>query len=258
MDVDNLGTLFKDGFGQDASLARIASLSFALRLFFEGHLPALASGKNDGEMKTRDLTPYLYLQYSGGDDLFVVGAWDALPEFAIRIRSAFGLYAAKNPAVTLSGGMEMFQQKYPLYLAADEAGDAEGKAKDIDGKDAFCMLNTPVKWKEFAECQQRAYRLADLVESRHTPRSLIQTLLMLQVEQKTNLKNSKHKHKPWYGRWMWLAAYQLTRVLKRIQKSDVQAIGEVETLREAFTDPNTDLAQIALSARWAQFLSRGG
>jgi len=260
MDVDNMGTLFKDGFGNNASLARIASLSFALRLFFEGHLPALAKGKKSGEMHTLDLTPYLYIQYSGGDDLFIVGAWDALPEFARRIRSAFRSYTAGNPAVTLSGGMEMFQQKYPLYLAAVEAGDAEGKAKDMDKKDAFCMLNTPVKWKEFEECQRRAYRLADLVESRQAQRSLIQTLLMLQVEQKTNLKNSKQKTKPWYGRWMWLAAYQLTRVLRRIHKSDVQARTEIESLRDQFTNPNGDLAQIALSARWAQFLtrSRGG
>lgn len=259
MDVDNLGVLFKDGFGDKASLSRIASLSFALRLFFEGYLPELAKGKDGKDITEANLEKYLYVQYSGGDDVFIVGAWDALPEFARRIRAAFGEYAAGNPKVTLSGGMDMFQEKYPLYLAAEEAGDAESKAKNVDGKDAFCFLGVPLKWEAFETARQRAYRLASLVENRLAPRSLIQSLLMLYVEHKVNVKNSRYKTKPWYGRWMWLAAYQLTRVLARLKKESAEAQAvrkEVETLRDTFTSPDTDLAQIALSARWAQFLTR--
>lgn len=258
MDVDNLGTLFKDGFGANASLARIASLSFALRLFFEGHLPELANGKPDGDITERDLSSYLYIQYSGGDDIFVVGAWDALPEFARRIRTAFGEYAAQNPGVTISGGMDIFHEKYPLYLAAEDAGEAESQAKDMDGKDAFCFLSVAAKWNEFDTARQRAYRLATLVETRQAPRSLIQNLLMLYAEHKTNIKNSKYKTKPWYGRWMWLAAYQLTRLVTSLKKDNEQARKEVEDLRNSFTSKDADLAHIALSARWAQFLTRGG
>lgn len=41
-DVDNLGKLFAEGLGNDATLSRIASLSFSISLFFEGWVGKLA------------------------------------------------------------------------------------------------------------------------------------------------------------------------------------------------------------------------
>lgn len=260
MDVDNLGNLFSKGFGSQVSLARIASLSFALRLFFEGYLPELAKGQPDGEMTTRDLSEHLYIQYAGGDDVFVVGAWDALPEFARRIRKAFGEYAAGNETVTISGGVELFAEKYPLYLAAQEAGEAEHKAKSLEGKDAFCFLGEAFHWKEFETAQALAYQLAGFVQKHQLPRSLVQTMLMFHAQQKESIRRTKNK-KPVYGRWTWLAAYQFSRVLKSLdaRKPELQEARQtVETLREKFTAMDADLRHEALSARWAQFLTRGG
>ncbi|MCS7222919.1 MAG: hypothetical protein N0A15_16765, partial [Anaerolineae bacterium] len=42
MDVDNLGKLFAEGFGENATLSRVAALSFAISLFFEGWVEVLA------------------------------------------------------------------------------------------------------------------------------------------------------------------------------------------------------------------------
>jgi CRISPR-associated protein Csm1 len=260
MDVDNLGNLFSKGFGSQVSLARIASLSFALRLFFEGFLPELASGKPNADITARDLREHLYIQYSGGDDVFVVGAWDALPEFARRIRKAFGEYAAGNETVTISGGVELFAEKYPLYLAAQEAGEAEHKAKSLEGKDAFCFLGEAFHWKEFEAAQALAYQLTGFVQKHQLPRSLVQTMLMFHAQQKEAIRRTKIK-KPVYGRWTWLAAYQFSRVLKSLdaRKPELQEARQtVETLREKFAAMNADLRQEALSARWAQFLTRGG
>jgi CRISPR-associated protein Csm1 len=258
MDVDNLGNLFSKGFGSQVSLARIASLSFALRLFFEGFLPELANGKPNADITARDLREHLYIQYSGGDDVFVVGAWDALPEFARRIRKAFGEYAAGNETVTISGGVELFAEKYPLYLAAQEAGDAEHKAKSLDGKDASCFLGEAFHWKEFETAQALAYKLAGFVQKHQLPRSLVQTMLMFHAQQKEPIRRTKIK-KPVYGRWTWLAAYQFSRVLKSLDARNPalkDARQTVETLRDKFTAINADLRYEALSARWAQFLTR--
>ncbi|RMH41938.1 MAG: hypothetical protein D6694_08465, partial [Gammaproteobacteria bacterium] len=45
-DVDNLGKLFAEGLGNDATLSRIASLSFAISLFFEGWVGKIAETRN--------------------------------------------------------------------------------------------------------------------------------------------------------------------------------------------------------------------
>lgn len=262
MDVDNLGKLFQNGFGAQASLSRIANLSFALRLFFEGWLPQLAAPQEgDGEAK-RDLRNNLYIQYAGGDDVFVVGSWDALPEFARRVRNSFSKYTAQNPSITLSAGMTIVEEKFPLNQAASQAGDAEHAAKsrrsDDKTKDAFCFLETVLDWQDFHEVQILAHQLANAIEQRRLPHSTLQTLLILQSQaaQAHIQARRKNNPKPIYGRWMWLAAYQIRRMSIAIR--DLQTREQLFALQSTFTTPGADLTQIGLAARWAQFLTRGG
>jgi CRISPR-associated protein Csm1 len=249
MDVDNLGWLFRDGL-KNASLSRVASLSFALQLFFEGWLPKLAGD---------DLKDYLYIQYSGGDDLFVVGAWDALPLFAQRIRQSFGEYVVGNPAVTVSGGMTMAEAGFPLYQAAEQAGEAEDAAKTrrTNGKekDAFTFMGETMGWKEFAEVEKLAYEIADAIAAKQMPRALPQTLLALHGQVKRAQKPGQSK--PQFGRWTWMAAYQLTRMV--IQTKDEGAKQQIKKLQDKFLTGNMEaLESIGLAARWAQYLTRGG
>ncbi len=254
MDVDNLGKLFDQGFGEQASLSRISSLSFALRLFFEGWLPELAKGKtgSDTPITERDLRDHLYIQYSGGDDVFVVGSWDALPEFARRVRQSFQAYTAGNPRLTLSAGMTIAEEKFPLYQAAEHAGDAEDDAKNWRvEKDAFCFFSMPLTWSDFAQVQQQAARLANMVENRQLSHSVLQTLLILQ-EMK---QRASQKGKLVFGRWMWMSAYQLTRVILGLK--DQETIQEMEALRKQFITPDENLTKIGLAARWAQLWTRG-
>ncbi len=258
LDVDNLGNLFKSGFGDKASLSRIASLSFALRLFFEGWLPELARYDPDKPAVSEDLSRYLYVQYSGGDDVFVVGAWDALPEFARRIRVSFGEYAAGNPALTLSGGMTIVDAGFPLYQAAQQAGDAEDAAKSVPDKDAFTFMDHPLKWGELRTAQAQAYRLMDSINAKYLPHSALQTLLALQarIQQAGRQARKDGKTKPMYGPWMWMAAYQLTRLIQQIKDNDTKQ--HIRELQQKFLAPGADSVTIGLAARWAQYLTRGG
>jgi len=67
--------------------------------------------------------------YSGGDDLFIVGAWSDVLEAAVDIRRAFREFVCDNPSVTLSGGISIHKSGEPLYLMAETAGAAEEAAK---------------------------------------------------------------------------------------------------------------------------------
>ncbi|MXZ21138.1 MAG: type III-A CRISPR-associated protein Cas10/Csm1, partial [Caldilineaceae bacterium SB0665_bin_25] len=97
MDVDNLGQLFQSGFGQRATLSRIAALSFAVSLYFDGWVGQVVDDINRTDEQGLDR---VYTIYSGGDDLFFVGSWDAILELAIRIRADLTAYAADHPGIT--------------------------------------------------------------------------------------------------------------------------------------------------------------
>ena len=113
MDVDNLGGLFRDGLGDSATISRMSTLSESVRLFFEGYIPQLCRDYN------ANYTPeILELIYAGGDDLFLVGGWSALPQIAHQIRDEFRAFVG-GEHVTLSGGIAIEHKKYPLYQLAE-------------------------------------------------------------------------------------------------------------------------------------------
>jgi len=262
MDVDNLGSLFRTGLGANASLARTASLSFALRLFFEGWLPRLA--------EQNGLEGRLYIQYAGGDDVFVVGAWDAVAAFALRIRNALADYAGHNPSVTLSAGIALADVKFPLYQAARLAGEAEDDAKlfNKEAKDAVSFLGEVMSWADFEKASGEAANLAQWCgRGGAAPRSLLQTLqqihLQTQLWHAQAAKTARERNTPYiqtkYTRATWLAAYQLSRVIESLGNGPEVAAArvQVEAYRGALIGEQAQSGRIALAARWAQFLIRG-
>ncbi|MFA5622261.1 MAG: type III-A CRISPR-associated protein Cas10/Csm1 [Thermovirgaceae bacterium] len=134
MDVDNLGRIFSEGLSGDGessySLSRVATLSRLLTHFFKINIPHIAS-----KPKTRFVEDALegprrmILVYSGGDDLFAIGAWNEIAEFSIDVVDYFSRFTGDNPSVTISGGMIMADDKAPVYQLADSAGMAEEHAK---------------------------------------------------------------------------------------------------------------------------------
>jgi CRISPR-associated protein Csm1 len=268
LDVDNLGTTFKDGFKRDdkdgISPSRIASLSFALQLFFEGWLPQLAQPQLDDDhpQAKSNLRKHVYIQYAGGDDVFIVGSWDALPEYARRIRRSFGAYAADNPKLTISGGITIVDEGFPLYQAAEQAHEAESAAKGFTrangrGKDAITFLGATLDWQDFAEAETMAYELAAAVKDNVMPRAVLQTTLSL-VEQVRQAERAQKPAKRLFGPWTWMAAYQLTRMEKRTENDKAAAL--IRQIQEVFLKPNDrqQFERVALAARWAQYLTRGG
>jgi len=280
MDVDNVGDLFRYGFiqqGENAlTLSRVASLSFALRLFFEGWLPKLGHeawphpGDDPAGGRIRENT--LYVQYAGGDDVFVVGAWDALPAFAARIRESLRLYAGRNPAITVSGGVTLADERFPLYLAAEQAAEAEHAAKNHrraggQDKDAICLFGQTIGWEQYQEVSRRAHLMAgwcdgSLNRGVPLPKSIIQSFLAIDSDfqrgagEQNRIRKSKRQGMFYYGPWMWHAVYKLTRTIEALRNTPEVA----QTLRqweEELLKPDSQaITIIGLSARWAELLTR--
>ena len=280
MDVDNLGELFREGFTRDGqnnlTLSRVAGLSSALRLFFEGWLPRLGEQwpHREDDPASQPIRPNsLYVQYTGGDDVFVVGAWDMLPEFAARIRESFQAFACHNPAVTVSAGITLADERFPLYLAAEQAAEAERAAKNYErlngpSKDAICLFDQAVGWEQLGEVSRRARLMAGWCdgsgnEGKPLPKSIIQSFLAIDAEFQRGATESKRTRKPrrqgqfYYGPWMWQAAYKLTRTADALERQAPTVAKTIREWEEQLVDPaKNTIVTIGMAARWAELLIR--
>lgn len=158
MDVDNLGAAFVSGFEQpDAegaqryrhvTISRTAAFSRQMSLFFKGYInPLLEKPRENGEQLAVSIV------YSGGDDIFLVGAWNDVLEAAQRIQQK--LTAFTCGALTISGGVALYDPHYPIRLAAEETAELEERAKQQPGKNAIALFspreNHTYSWDVFSE-----------------------------------------------------------------------------------------------------------
>lgn len=262
MDVDNLGnTLVTRIPGR--SMPVTSGLSAALDRFFAGWLDKMIQGiiADPGMVGVGKGKPELfYTIYAGGDDLFVVGTWDRIPALAQRIRHEFGAYTGEHPGLGLSAGISVEEAKSPIYRAAERAGEAlEHGAKerhDKDGrlaKDGITFLEETYDWQEFAEVQGFTETLIGLVRN-GVPRRVITLLRGIYSrwlkDRESGRATATH---PFYGPWMWLQAYALTRFKSQHPRAsaDLEAIQKEVIL-------GGKINTLGLATRWAEYLTRGG
>ena len=196
MDVDDLGKVFSKEKLDNATISRLATLSGSLRLFFEGYVPQLCQQYNAEQEQE-----ILELIYAGGDDLFLVGGWSALPEIAERIRSEFRQFVTGDH-VTLSGGIAIEHKKYPLYQFAAQSGEAEKAAKGSGEKNAITFLRKPMAWADFGVVGNWHSKFLDAVRAEKNPLPSVFLTRLNQIY--TDEK-----------RWAWRSVYYFSRLQER-------------------------------------------
>jgi CRISPR-associated protein Csm1 len=235
--------------------------------------------------------PCLYIIYAGGDDLFIVGAWHHLPDLAEAIHNQFKAFTGGHPSLSLSGGITLEGAKFPLYRAAERAGEAEGKAKshtrpDGGPKDALCFLDTVVGWKRWGLIRQQKDDLLWLIgedeenrarerdeQERRVPRALLQVVQSIHQLYRIGLRDARRrvrrenrqrapdkklplpKPEMFFGRWAWMQAYSLVRMAQRSKKDEVKM--RIMGLHKQLMQPAI-VRYSGLAARWAEYLTRKG
>ncbi|AOS83487.1 type III-A CRISPR-associated protein Cas10/Csm1 [Chlorobaculum limnaeum] len=146
MDVDDMGKMFS----KIASLPELSVKSRMLNLFFKVYLNEICAGNLGKEEKPTDIVGKNYQEknpdgtnkgrnvsvvYVGGDDLFILGAWDETAELAFDIQRCFacftgGSFDSEKKGCGISGGLTLHQPKFPLYQMAQKSGEAEHVAKN--------------------------------------------------------------------------------------------------------------------------------
>ncbi|MCE7915023.1 MAG: type III-A CRISPR-associated protein Cas10/Csm1 [Nitrosomonas sp. PRO4] len=270
MDVDNLGEIFirglnfgkKDGDGKQASmgsLSRVATVSRQLHLFFAGYLHRIL-----------DDYPQSQIIYAGGDDVFIIGSWNELPDVAQRIRSEFSRYCGTNPCFTLSGGIVLVGGRYPISRAAELAGQAEEQAKHIQQrgqkeKDALSFLETVIGWESFDEAVRLRDILLNIIKETGS-QAIIDRLRQVVIavdEIKAREKSGKFQEMIYWNKWRWRLVYNLKRMEKRYSEEQYPGVRENlnQILNQLITHQTSANKQpvmewLQLPVRWAEFLNR--
>jgi CRISPR-associated protein Csm1 len=242
-DVDNLGQVFTKSLGaEDRTLSRVSTLSQLLSLFFSGHVQALVTR----ESAYRDS---VYLVYAGGDDLCLLAPWSLLPDLARRLREDFWRYTRGR--LTLSAGLYLApREKFPVYQAADEAGELVAAAKR-QGKDRLGLFNHTVSWGDLPTLASIKDLLQELLDSYGVPRSLLSLLRASWQEMELHKKGEL----PFYRIWRLLYGLRrLTDRLRRDQKE--QAIATLNRLEQTLIINHHLRTHMDIAIRWAEYLTR--
>lgn len=181
LDIDDLGIAFSSGFVSDkdkiednlryATLSRYADLSKDISMFFKVAINKICAGNLTGGVDFEEKAFNIFgiakapkrkvnIIYAGGDDLFLVGAWDEVLEVAIDINRAFKQFT--NGKLTLSAGMAMFSPTYPISKMAEIAGLLVQMSKNRKDKNSIALfgMETNLKANGQLECKH-IYTWAD-------------------------------------------------------------------------------------------------
>jgi CRISPR-associated protein Csm1 len=232
MDVDNLGIIFSSGFTKEnKTLSRYSTLSRNLDLFFKGYLNTIWTSNENFKNHT-------VILYSGGDDLFVLGDWKIVMDFASEIRNKFRAFTCQNPLFTLSGGLLLTPPKFPILKASSLAEKTEKIAKSYEDKleivtrrviinneekiktypktkDAFAFLDTAMSWdNEYLIAQKLMIQLCEKINNKEYPKALLHTIMHHFNEAKivnNTITNS---------RTIWLMNYDFKRRADETKKEE--------------------------------------
>jgi CRISPR-associated protein Csm1 len=258
MDIDNLGNIFIKGFEKkQRSFAAYATLSFLLDLFFSGYLNTIRNNE-----KYRD---WVNILYSGGDDVFAVGRWDKVIEFAREVQTSFAKFTGRDD-ITLSGGMATVRNKFPISKAADLAGDAEDISKKFNNgeKNAFTFFWETISWKndfEYVEGYKTDFK--DRIEGKEgkdMSKAILHRLMQFAQIKKDNeiKKKDAPDFKPDLS-YKWNTAYYLKRFSQRHKENGREVHKEFimnELMSDLFLDntENRHYEKVAMACRWAELL----
>ena len=151
-DIDNLGATFafgfrrKNGDNRYVTLSRTAELSRQLSVFFKLHIKKILANPKFTMTGAKKEKRRAAVVYSGGDDLFIVGAWDDIIELAVDIRRSFARYSQNT--LTISAGIGIYHPTYPISVMADETAEKEEQSKNYPNKNAVTLPSDGGTYKE--------------------------------------------------------------------------------------------------------------
>jgi len=256
MDVDNLGSLFKDKLlDTQRSAEKIALISRSLTLFFEGEMTNF--------LKNQNFNGDIYPIFSGGDDLFFVGTWDKMFEFAEFIQERFRTYICNHPLLTISGSLLVVDAKFPVSRFAPLADERLDDAKIKGGKNCINVFDINLSWSDFKTAKELKTKLVRLVDELDQPRAIIEKIQKSTAGLNKILQQAENNKKIDISRVWRLAYYLKGKKLKdenkdaEVRKIFDEIIKQYEKLIfGVLKGEKVNPLLVSVAARWAEFETR--
>ncbi|MBN2826135.1 MAG: hypothetical protein JXQ76_12470 [Campylobacterales bacterium] len=200
-DVDNMGKFIKDS-SVTESFENFDTFSRTLDGFFSLHIPN----------KMKKEFPDTYTVFAGGDDLFLVGAWDEILSLARWIEVEFKKFV-KSKDLTISFGIAITNPSTPISYLADHTEHLLEEAKRLDGKDAITLFGETVKWSSYISVFKELDEAFRLFENKEINTAFLYRLL------------------------------EFCEMSKRVKKRDIKATMWKSKLRYSFSRNNDNLGE---------------
>lgn len=236
-DVDYLGLVFSSSLKERWSLSRYASLSSLFHFFFSETLVSLI----------KDKFPEIYVVFSGGDDVCLIGPWSDIVSFADAFHDKFVAYTAENKALTVSAGIVLFSDHDPILGVVDEAEEALECSKSAKKKNSVTIFSRTVSWDEY---KTQLINAAILEKMKELSKSGLLYRILQYSDNAKDLSNGDIKLND-VRKALWLSHY--TYSLKRSGIKDKDCYSLLKTYTEQDKIVN---AKIATSI--ALYKNRGG
>jgi len=125
-DVDGMGNFIKNT-DVTKRFENFDNFSKTMDGFFSGYVTDMLRGKIE---KYKDRFRNIYTIFAGGDDLFLVGAWNEILDFAREIRKDFDDFQ-NNQGLSISFGIVVSKESVPIKYLAEISEENLEKAKDF-------------------------------------------------------------------------------------------------------------------------------
>lgn len=253
-DVDNLGLIFSMGLGKKLSIARLASLSRMINLFFSDYIV---------ELLKQDF-PDIYVVFAGGDDLFLIGPWNQTITFAITMREKLSKFCAMNPDITLSCGILTAKPRLPVRKAAEITEQYLESAKKVNSKNriknSVSFLKANISWEKFEEFIALGKKFDRALEEKkrtHFSNAFLYRLLSYHKMYLNFIGNKKKTGDIKSGKYLSHAYYDIARNIRR--ENDNKNKEELEMLYKIFNiggDDNHVMDYLNIPIFYAMNLNR--
>lgn len=176
LDVDNLGKLFGS-----ADYNNVKNYSKTFSTFFTNTIfTRLYNTKSFGLLGSKK-APYkanIYPIFSGGDDCFIIGGWDAILCFTIELHDLFSKdeeiskLTLNGKPISFSAGIVLVDPTHPVRNFSELAESALSKAK-ANGKDKISIFGLTFSWEDYKQILDISKVVADEMEERNISRAYL-------------------------------------------------------------------------------------
>jgi CRISPR-associated protein Csm1 len=186
------------------SFEKFDNFSKTIDNFFSLYIPNLMKQKY----------PNTYTVFAGGDDLFLVGAWNEILDLSREIEQEFKIFI-KDSELSVSFGIAIAKPSTPISYLAEYTEELLENAKEIDeNKDAISLFGETVKWNSYKEVYSELYS-ALLNFEKHLNTAFLYRLLEL-IEM-----SKKVKEDPIQTMWKSKLRYSFNRnILEKVKNQE--------------------------------------